>query len=526
MLKSGLNIKSAQISVQPPESHSDEEVAACIAAIYTIIDGSQSQPLSDSQASNWLSSGRCHSAGRRANHLGGSTWRMSGLPVVLLLMLVSLLSLPAGAQESEASDPAPTVCFNNANARPVVSDSDKHIYIKVGLCLGASKVQLEAIDGASIRDVRNGQLMANLTPRTEWQVSVDPAKHLCFKGKTNSDLATAGDAAGLKPVAYFPSAPRLFYNQLKFDCKPAADDDSVNGYLVVPPNGTDSVVGLNGKLYRGALWLKFTPAAVDGKPVAALNAINIVEVDDYLLSVLPAEMPASWPTEALKAQAVAARSYAIANIGKHAHEGYDVKATIDDQVYSGVANENASSNAAVAQTAGLILKHKGKPVSAFFHSTSGGATEVAENVWGRPVPYLKSVPDYDDSSPHFSWTRQIKVEDLEKAVTPSVGQVTSLIVVNRTASNRVKDALVVGTNGAHFISGQALRHLFKLPSTNFNVGYKQNCYELAGRGFGHGLGMSQWGAKSLAEQGYNAAQILTYYYKDVTIEYSAELPGI
>jgi stage II sporulation protein D len=384
---------------------------------------------------------------------------------------------------------------------------------------------VQAVDGAAIRDVRSGQLVANLNAQTEWLVSADAAKNLCLRGKTNSDLATTGDAAATKPVAYFPSAPRLFYNQLKFDCRSVADQ-SVNGYLVVPPNGSDSVVGLNGKLYRGALWLKFVPATVDGKSVTTLSAINIVEVDDYLLSVLPGEMPASWPIEALKAQAVAARSYAIANIGKHARDGYDVKATIDDQVYSGVSVENVGSNMAVAQTSGLILKHKGKAVSAFFHSTSGGATEVAENVWGRPVPYLKSVPDYDDSSPHFCWTRQIKVEDLEKAVSPSVGLVTSLIVVSRTASNRVKDALVVGTSGARFISGQALRQLFKLPSTNFNVGYKQNSYELAGRGFGHGLGMSQWGAKSLANQGYNAAQILTYYYKDVTIEYSAELPGI
>ena len=96
------------------------------------------------------------------------------------------------------------------------------------------------------------------------------------------------------------------------------------------------------------------------------------------------------------------------------------------------------------------------------------------------------------------------------------------MVISRTPSNRVKDALAVGTAGTRYVSGDSLRKLFKLPSTNFNVVYKENAYEFAGRGSGHGLGLSQWGARALSEHGYNAAQILTYYYKDVSVDYLAD----
>ncbi|MGH9551600.1 MAG: hypothetical protein ACRD3W_19595, partial [Terriglobales bacterium] len=102
----------------------------------------------------------------------------------------------------------------------------------------------------------------------------------------------------------------------------------------------------------------------------------------------------------------------------------------------------------------------------------------------------------------------------------------SLNVVSRSGSNRVKEASIVGTRGTRTVTGDQLRFLLKLPSSNFNVGCEENLYTFAGRGNGHGLGMSQWGAKALAEQGYNAAQILAYYYKDVSVEYMAGAPGI
>jgi stage II sporulation protein D len=237
-------------------------------------------------------------------------------------------------------------------------------------------------------------------------------------------------------------------------------------------------------------------------------------------------MPSSWPLEALKAQAIAARSYAAANIGKHGKDGYDLRATTDDQVYSGVASENENSNLAVGLTTGLVLKQEGKPITAFFHSTSGGATEFSENVWGKSLSYLHSVPDFDDASPHFSWTRKVSVDDIENLVGRDIGQLLSLSVVSRTGSNRVQYLLAQGASGSKLINSETLRRGLKLPSTLFNVGTEPNSYVFAGRGFGHGLGMSQYGAKALAERGCNAAQILSYYYKDVVIDFAAAPPGI
>ena len=237
-------------------------------------------------------------------------------------------------------------------------------------------------------------------------------------------------------------------------------------------------------------------------------------------------MPSGWPLEALKAQAVAARSYAIANIGKHGKEGYDLRATIDDQVYSGISTESDNSNEAVGATSGLVLKHEGRPITAFFHSTSGGSTEVPERVWGKPLGYLQSVPDYDDASPHFTWSKRFAPDDLEKMVGADVGRLLSISVVTRTSSNRAQDLMVQGSNGSKMVSGESLRKSLKLPSTLFNVGNDGNGYIFAGRGYGHGLGMSQYGAKALAERGCNAAQILSYYYKNVVVDYAAATPGI
>jgi stage II sporulation protein D len=236
---------------------------------------------------------------------------------------------------------------------------------------------------------------------------------------------------------------------------------------------------------------------------------------------VPSEMPSSWPLEALKAQSIAARSFALARCGRREADGYDVKATIEDQVYSGVGAESNNSNRAVAETCGQVLKHNGNVVTAFFHSASGGCTELSENVWSKPVPYLKAVPDYDDESPHFSWTRAFNVGDAEQALArhgKNIGKLLVIMPVARGVSPRVRWLMVVGTERTTFISGEIARKAFALPSSSFNVASADGSYIFAGRGFGHGLGMSQWGAKKLADAGYNADQILSHYYKDISIE--------
>lgn len=294
------------------------------------------------------------------------------------------------------------------------------------------------------------------------------------------------------------------------------------GYLVVP-QAKDGLLSYNGRVYRGAIWFK--PVAIASGEVS-FQAINLVDLEDYLLSVVPSEMPTTWHLEAVKAQSIAARSYAVANYWKNERENYDLKDTTDDQVYLGVESETTSGNRACDETSGIVLKHNQKVISAFFHSTSGGATEAGENVWGKEIPYVQPVVDYDDNSPHFSWQRRYTVDQAEKAFGLKQGTLLSIHPFWKVASNRVRQAAVVSVDNTTLVSGERLRQVFKLPSSIFNVSFEDGSYIFAGRGFGHGLGMSQYGARTLAESGYNAAQILSYYYRDVSVEYLNRSPGI
>src|SRR5262249_7102547 len=152
-----------------------------------------------------------------------------------------------------------------------------------------------------------------------------------FRSRSGKDLAklAIGDDSGLaKPAAYVPStAPQL---KGTFNLSPEffAAMGEKTGYLIVPGGNDpgDQLVGFNGKLYRGVIWLRPNGSGSS----QSFTAINMLDVEDYLLSVLPSEMPATWPTEALQAQAIAARSYAYANMGKHAKDGYDLRSTTDD----------------------------------------------------------------------------------------------------------------------------------------------------------------------------------------------------
>lgn len=295
------------------------------------------------------------------------------------------------------------------------------------------------------------------------------------------------------------------------------------GVLIIPdrsaPDGSSYVFSMNGRMYRGALWLRPTTVKdKNGASVTRMSAINVLDLEEYLMGVLPSEMPSSWPRESLKAQAIAARSYALANLGKYASQGFDVKATVLDQAYRGVSAETHNTNQAVAETTGIVMKHNGQIVPAFFHSTSAGHTDVSEHVWSRELPYLKSVPDVDTKSKFVLWERKFGMPQIQSAIGKDVGTILGLFPIHRSPSGRVKNLLVVGKNGATLVAGTTVRQVFALPSTNFSIINDPGGYIFKGQGFGHGLGMSQWGARTLAEHGYNAGQILTYYYKDVTFD--------
>ncbi len=284
--------------------------------------------------------------------------------------------------------------------------------------------------------------------------------------------------------------------------------------LVIRPAAKAGELSLDGRRYRGALELRHKSGG--------LTAVNIVPVDGYLRSVVPEEMPVDWPAEAIKAQSVAARSFALASRGRHASEGYDLCTTTHCQLYTGTTAEKSASNAAIKATRGEVLTYGGKPIEALFHTDSGGMTENSEDVWGSHVPYLRAAKDTPAKT--MPWTKAISRADLERKLAAKghdIGKARSLVLSplaigrsakDRTASGRVKTMTVKGTKGTATLSGTTWRSLLGLKSTLFDAKLAKDMVTFTGYGSGHGLGISQWGAERMAAKGASYAEILHHYY--------------
>lgn len=243
-----------------------------------------------------------------------------------------------------------------------------------------------------------------------------------------------------------------------------------------------------------------------------VTAINWVDLEAYLYSVLGGEMPNSWPLEALKAQAVAARSYALYQRQKATNQPFDVSDTTASQVYKGLASEAASTHAAVDATRGQVLTYGNQVIEAVFHSSSGGYTENVEDVWQQSLPYLRSVRDYDQGSPVYQWTETFSLDAFQKRIT-GIGRLQSAVPERTTPRGRVITMRLQGTGGTRLLSGNEIRQALNLRSTLFTIALSGNTVRVSGRGYGHGLGLSQWGAHNLAAQGQTYQQILSHYYQ-------------
>ncbi|MDX6619378.1 MAG: hypothetical protein QOK36_1764, partial [Gaiellales bacterium] len=212
--------------------------------------------------------------------------------------------------------------------------------------------------------------------------------------------------------------------------------------------------------YRGNLELR--PAAIGG-----MSAINALDLESYVRGVVGGEMPPAWPAEALRAQAVAARTYALAT--SKAGDGFDQYADTRSQVYKGIAGETATTDAAVAGTAGEIVVFAGKPIVTYYFSTSGGRTEDVENVFigADPEPYLTSVDDpYDGMSPRHRWVKRMSLRSAQRRLGRLVqGRLVRIRVLQRGKSPRVVRAQIVGTGGRTTASGPTLRRKLGLYDT-------------------------------------------------------------
>jgi len=337
-------------------------------------------------------------------------------------------------------------------------------------------------------------------------------------------------------------------------------------------------VEINNKQYRGKIDLHLT----HGK--TGLTVVNTLPIEQYLYGVIAREMSPNWHMEALKAQTVAARTYAYYNLNKHQGDDYDVCATTDCQVYGGRESEAPQVIKAVDDTVGQVIMSQGKMIPTYFHSSSGGYTENSENVWGTYEPYLRGTVDYDQNSPQYKWEKKLTTDELTAAISQlgyTIGTIkgielapltnTPMDIPERGVSGRVKVIRFIGSTGIAQLTGEELRKSLGLKSTLFDVrvmvpvaqagefdmtkkigernhktainvpptrggGFiidKKEIHRLSGNpneiivisgfGWGHGLGLSQWGAKAMAEQGPQGdstyfVEILKHYYQGTTIK--------
>ncbi len=343
-----------------------------------------------------------------------------------------------------------------------------------------------------------------------------------------------------------------------------------NTYHLKPMLSKDSigVVNIDGRNFRGSVYFKrFTNSD--------LTVINQLDMEEYLYGVLPKEISGSWPIEAQKAQAVSARNFALDKLNLHKSYGFDLCPGTHCQVYGGYDIEHINSNKAVDETRGKHLTYNGELVTTFYHSNSGGRTENSENIWSFPMDYIKGVDDpYSIGQPNDKWTKVYSKEDIEDILNSKdidVGQIKSVSVKGYSENGRVLELEIKGTEDKIILEKDKIRNILgynnikstwlllennrevtilagsDLTPTNTNLNSKYiassngvskvndenlNIYNgtnitsisisdkfvFNGKGWGHGLGMSQWGAKVMAEQGFTFEEILTHYYTGTKVE--------
>jgi len=256
-----------------------------------------------------------------------------------------------------------------------------------------------------------------------------------------------------------------------------------------------------------------------------IQVLNRIGLEDYVASTVGGEMSSSWPSEALRAQAVAARTYVLHEASRRRGAAWDVRATAVSQVYRGVEAETRETRSATRATAGQVLTYAGEPILAVFHSTAGGRTATAGEVWGEDLPYLRVVEVEDeDAAPHTYWRTVFEKEALRNILESagvSVGQLRGFSIDGRTASGRVERLVVRGSDGNIEITGSRLRTLLSgmgLHSTLFEIRESPEGFVFVGSGHGHGVGMSQWGARAMARQGASYKRILARFYPGTRIE--------
>lgn len=355
-------------------------------------------------------------------------------------------------------------------------------------------------------------------------------------------------------------------NKLTFESDSKTKTIDAEDGITVKVIEDDEFIKYNGIEYRGELVLyRFSDSDI--------TVINKLDLEEYLYGVVPKEMATGHPIEALKAQAVAARTYACDSMGKYSKWKFDVTDTTSDQAYGGVNAEKSDTTKAIKETNGEVMTYDGEIAFTPFFSTSAGFTEASENVWNVALPYLVAVNDkyQPKDAAYTSWNVTYTKEEIEELTkNKKIGEVVSVRVAKETPSNAVLKLEIVGTNDTYTIEKEKARTFFNLRSQFYDVitnnmvsvigadgevekksltevlyavkdkakkfstkldevvvkGIKKEkeysliCdeYIFAGSGWGHGVGMSQTGAIGMAKEGFTYDEILKWYYTDIEIE--------
>ncbi len=312
--------------------------------------------------------------------------------------------------------------------------------------------------------------------------------------------------------------------------------------LILRPVDSAGAITLNGRAYRGSIELR--------REGTGIVAVNVVPLERYLAGVVGAEMGLRAPDEieALKAQAIVSRTYALRNLGRWKDRGFDLMGSVSDQAYGGQRTETPLATVAVAATRGEVVTWEGQPIDAFFSSTCGGRTEDGTAAFaGASRPYLRAVDDRDATgsawcatSPRYHWKagwtasqlatilrRTLAAENLPGA---RASDLRDIRIATHTASSRVATLELVGKNGRTTVAGQAVRRVLSPPeggllwSTDFNLrisrtGTKLERVDVDGRGNGHAVGMCQWGAIGRARAGQGYHEILISYFPGTDIQH-------
>lgn len=335
--------------------------------------------------------------------------------------------------------------------------------------------------------------------------------------------------------------------------------------LMIEPTDEDEFISYNGKEYRGT----FIVYRLDDSDI---TVVNVVDLEEYLYGVVPKEIATGHPMEALKAQAVAARTYTCKNLGKYEKWNFDMTNTTADQSYGGVSAECEDTTKAVNSTKRRIVTYDGEPITTYYFSTSSGWTENSENVWVTAYPYLVAVEDkyQADTHTYSNWSVSFTAEELKEILANKsikIGNILGLNTTKKSKSNGVLELEFVGSKDTYSVTKETCRSIFgtssvrsqfydvypdnavtaynleeetktkavnefkvatingtkKISSSldeisvigkNENKTYSKNptTYTISGKGWGHGVGMSQNGAIGMAKAGFDYDEILEWYY--------------